>query len=232
MNTQNRLPGNQVGGLVRTLNKDEPLAPVLSLEQQAQQLQAQKEALQEQENELEVKLQVAAEQEQARKLEEYNHLREDAAGFRLTAAKEEDEANKRMYCRPERTGEYGLEPSWNGDKRQLYNEFTSREMAKKLAGMELSQKQLVLLYFAGNMQKVLARYELFDGEEGDPEEYPGQGWLKNQHILAEKGIFGTMQQAKEANLHDVLLFLEENKKDIKRSADAAANERNKREENQ
>ncbi|GAB4047076.1 hypothetical protein [Spirosoma litoris] len=129
-------------------------------------------------------------------------------------------------CRPERTGEYWLEPNWNGDKREPYNEFMAREMAKKLSGLELSQKQLVLLYFAGNMHKVLARYELFDGEGGDPEEYPGQGWLKNQHILAEKGIFGTMQQAKEANLHDVLLFLEENKKDIK-----AANERNKREEN-
>ncbi|GAB4047072.1 hypothetical protein [Spirosoma litoris] len=97
MNTQNQLPGNQVGGIIRTLNKDEPLAPVLSLEELAQQLQAQKEALQEQENELELKMQQAAEQEQVRKLEEYNHLREDAAGFRLTAAKEEDEGNKRMY---------------------------------------------------------------------------------------------------------------------------------------
>ncbi|MVM37242.1 hypothetical protein GO730_05705 [Spirosoma sp. HMF3257] len=135
-------------------------------------------------------------------------------------------------CRPERSGAYSLEPGWNGDKREPYNEFTAKEMAKKLAGMELSQKQMVLLYFTGNMQKVLARYELFDGEAGEPEEYPGQGWIKNQHILAEKGIFGTMQQAKEANLHDVLLFLEENKKDIKRSADAAANERQKQEANQ
>lgn len=130
-------------------------------------------------------------------------------------------------CRPERSGEYWLEPAWNGDKRVLYNEFSAREMAKNLAGMELSQKQMALLYFAGNMQKVLARYALFDGEAGEPEKYPGQGWLKNQHILAEKGIFGTMQQAKEANLHDVLLFLEENKKDIN-----AANERQKQEANQ
>ncbi|MVM37240.1 hypothetical protein GO730_05695 [Spirosoma sp. HMF3257] len=106
MNTQNKATkaASQVGGVVHPLNQAktllhsiEPAAPALSLEEQAQQIQAQKEALQEQENELELKMQQAQEQEQARKLEEYNNLREDATGFRATAAKETDEESKRLY---------------------------------------------------------------------------------------------------------------------------------------
>jgi hypothetical protein len=34
-------------------------------------------------------------------------------------------------------------------------------------------------------------------------------------LLAEKAIFGTMEHTKAANVHDVFLFLEENKKDVK-----------------
>lgn len=93
MNAQNKatkVTGNPNGAIVRTLNKDELLpVPELTLEEQAQQIQKQKDALQEQENELELKMQQAAEQEQNRKLDEYTNLREDANGFRATAAKEE-----------------------------------------------------------------------------------------------------------------------------------------------
>lgn len=98
--TKAKPDGHQGGGLIRSLNKEEvaeQASPVLSLEEQAELIQKQKEQLQEQENELELKMQEAAEQEQARKLEEYNNLREDASGFRQTAAKEEDAESKRLY---------------------------------------------------------------------------------------------------------------------------------------
>ncbi|WP_020603140.1 hypothetical protein [Spirosoma spitsbergense] len=117
-------------------------------------------------------------------------------------------------CRPARAGDYQSAPDWNGDHRELYNEFTAKERAKLLATLEPGHKMAVLLFFAGNMEHVLARYELGGGEAGEPEQYPGQSWIKNSHLLATKGIFGNLEQTKAANLHDVLIFLEENRKDI------------------
>jgi len=116
-------------------------------------------------------------------------------------------------CRPKRAGDYWNAPDWNGDHREPYNEFTAKERAKHLATVSPGHKMAVLLFFAGNLQRVLARYEIFQGD-GEPEQYPGQGWVKNAHLLAKKQVFGTIDQTKAANLHDVLLFLEENKKDL------------------
>jgi hypothetical protein len=122
-------------------------------------------------------------------------------------------------CRPERatpgrTGDYQNSLEWDGDHREPYNEFTAKERAKLVALLEPGYKMAVLLFFAGNMQRVLDRYALFADGDGEPEEYPGQGWVKNSHLMASKNIFGSINQVKAANLHDVLLFLEENKKDL------------------
>lgn len=117
-------------------------------------------------------------------------------------------------CRPEREGDYQAAPDWNGDRRKPYNEFTTKHRARLLADVEPGVKMAVLLFFVGNLENVLARYEISGGEGGEPDQYPGQAWIKNQHLLAAKGIFGNIDQTKAANLHDVLLFLEENRKDI------------------
>ncbi|GAB4050406.1 hypothetical protein [Spirosoma litoris] len=117
-------------------------------------------------------------------------------------------------CRPARTGDYQAAPGWNGDHREPYNEFNAKERAKLLAAIEPGLKMAVLLFFVGNLEKVMGRYELSGGEAGEPDQYPGQAWVKNSHLLAAKGIFGNLDQTKAANLHDVLLFLEENRKDI------------------
>lgn len=116
-------------------------------------------------------------------------------------------------CRPARDNAGLSSPTWNGDHREPYNEFTAKGRAKALAAMEPGYKMAVVLFFTGNMRNVLERYEIFGGE-GEPEQYPGQGWVKNQHLLAEKGIFGNIDQTKAANLHDVLLYLEEHRKDV------------------
>ena len=122
-------------------------------------------------------------------------------------------------CRPGQTGDYQAAPGWNGDHREPYNEFNAKERAKLLAPIQpgtsiLGRKMAVLLFFTGNLENVMARYQLSGSEAGEPEQYPGQAWVKNSHLLASKGIFGNIDQTKAANLHDVLLFLEENRKDI------------------
>lgn len=119
-------------------------------------------------------------------------------------------------CRPRRPGHYTTAPDWNGDHREDYNEFTAKERAKSVASLEPGHKMAVLLFFAGNMQRFMDKYAVFGGGDTDaePEQYPGQGLLKNAHLLAEKGIFGTMNQTKATNVHEVFLFLEEHRQDI------------------
>ena len=66
-------------------------------ELRAQQLQEQREQLQRDMDALEDQKQEAEMAERNRKLEAYQALREDAAGFRSTAVRETDEASKKMY---------------------------------------------------------------------------------------------------------------------------------------
>ncbi|WP_020603143.1 hypothetical protein [Spirosoma spitsbergense] len=73
---------------------DTPLDPY---EAAAYKLQLAREELQRQEDELIFKKQQADEAERQAKLDNYQGLREDAAGFRATAAKETDETSKKMY---------------------------------------------------------------------------------------------------------------------------------------
>ncbi|MCX6216571.1 hypothetical protein [Spirosoma sp.] len=117
-------------------------------------------------------------------------------------------------CRPARS-KAGKGANWNGDEREAYNEFIVKQRAKAVAELDEGVKMAILLYFAGNMKAVLEQYQIF-GEEGSEseEEYPGQGFVKNTHLLAQKGIFGTLNETKAVNLHEVLLFLEEHSKDL------------------
>ncbi|GAB3990403.1 hypothetical protein GCM10028807_17490 [Spirosoma daeguense] len=119
-------------------------------------------------------------------------------------------------CRPERPGDYQNAPGWNGDHREPYNEYVAKERAKSLEHLEPGYKMAVLLFFAGNMQRLMDKYEVFGkGEsDGEPELYPGQSLTKNSHLLASKGIFGTLDQTKAANVHEVFLYLEEHRKDL------------------
>ncbi|KAB7728025.1 hypothetical protein F5984_19920 [Rudanella paleaurantiibacter] len=121
-------------------------------------------------------------------------------------------------CRPRRGRGYTLRPDWNGDHREPYNEFVVRERVAEVAKLDFSTRSAVLLYVASNIKNVLSGYELFDPdataepvEEG--ERYAGQGFIKNAHLLAEKHIFGNLKQTQDANLHEVLLFLEEHRAD-------------------
>jgi hypothetical protein len=126
-------------------------------------------------------------------------------------------------CRPERSNPvlgpaYTASPDWNGDRREPYNEHAVRHRADAMAALEPREKVAVLMYFLGSLKEFLATYDTFDADtpEGSvyEDDYPGQGFIKNQHLLAEKGVFGTLKQTKEANAHEVFLFLEEHKKDL------------------
>ncbi|WP_461073964.1 hypothetical protein [Spirosoma horti] len=129
-------------------------------------------------------------------------------------------------CRPERPELEKAAKDWNGDAREAYNEFIAKERASLVSTLDEGVKMTILLYFAGNLKSILDQYQAFsEGGSSEPEEYPAQGFVKNQHLLAQKGIFGTLQETKSANVHEVLLFLEENSKDLLAEA-----ERNKAEQ--
>jgi hypothetical protein len=118
-------------------------------------------------------------------------------------------------CRPKRF--VGRKSNWNGDIREPYNSFIAEGNADSFADVPMEQRVLILVYFLGTLKDFLGYYDIFDDDDGSPaspEEYPGQSYIKNQHLLAEKGIFGNMDATKAANIHEVFLFLEENKKDI------------------
>ena len=113
-------------------------------------------------------------------------------------------------CRPERTGK--LPDNWDGDSRETYNEFVTKKYSEKVASWPSNIKIQVLIYFSACLQKMLGSYDI-SGTDDVPEEYPGQGFVKNQHLLAQK-IYPGLPAVKVANAHEVLLFLQENKADL------------------
>jgi hypothetical protein len=121
-------------------------------------------------------------------------------------------------CRPEQKGQYRNNPEWNGDPREPYNEHIARHRADQIADGFTKEKILVLMYFLGSLKEFFSFYDLFESDPSGPasqEDYPGQSLIKNQHLLSEKHIFGSMDATKTANVHEVFQFLEEHRKDIK-----------------
>ncbi|UHG93389.1 hypothetical protein [Spirosoma oryzicola] len=120
-------------------------------------------------------------------------------------------------CRPARPADQLSHPDWDGDHRERYNEFIVRERVRRLKKVPFEHKLSVLLFVASTIQAVLGKYTLFDANDkknaGSAESYTGQGFIKNTHLLAEKGIFGNLKQTQQANAHEVLLFLEEHRAD-------------------
>ncbi|WP_266364184.1 hypothetical protein [Tellurirhabdus rosea] len=131
-------------------------------------------------------------------------------------------------CRPQRPGDCESDPAWDGDHREPYNPALTEYRAKKLASLPIDIKTGILVYFAGMEKDVLDHYDIFESASPDSageEEYPGQGWIKNQHLIAATGIFGNMRDTKGTSVHDILLYLEEDKKDraARAKAEAAIN---------
>ena len=121
-------------------------------------------------------------------------------------------------CRPEREAT-GTDADWNGDRREPYNEYVSRDRISLISHVPFEERMAVMLYFASTVKGLMEQYAVFAPaaetvEDVAEEDYPGQSFMKNQHLLAEKGIFGTMQETKKTNAHEVLLFLEEHRKDL------------------
>ena len=121
-------------------------------------------------------------------------------------------------CRPERKGSYQKDPQWNGDKREDYNGHIAQRRSELLTGKYFHQKVLVMVYFLGTVKDFFSYFDLFDNDGSAPpvpEEFPGQSMIKNQHLLSQKQVFGSMNATKAANVHEVFLFLEEHNKDVK-----------------
>ena len=132
-------------------------------------------------------------------------------------------------CRPERPTKEANDENWNGDIREAYNEHSARLRVKLWETADYADKILVLMWFLGTLKDFTERFQVWDEEATGPlpeDEYPGQSWIKNQHLLSEKQIFGGMAATKKANVHEVFTFLEENKKDMiaKRKTERAQNQ--------
>lgn len=119
-------------------------------------------------------------------------------------------------CRHKRKDNYLINQKWNGDLRVPYNSFLVARNAESLKLLDFETKMSVLLFFGGASKAAMDIYDLkaAGGDESAAEEYPGQSFVKNTHKMAEKGIFGSFEQTRARNCHDVLIFLEEDKKDI------------------
>jgi hypothetical protein len=112
-------------------------------------------------------------------------------------------------CRPRATDKARSGYDWNGDEREAYNEHHAQARAKATEELDAATKAAIYLYFVGTMNAVFGSYELW-GDGGSDDDYPGQSFVRNTFTLAEKGIFGGVPQTRNSNLHEVLLFLEEN----------------------
>lgn len=121
--------------------------------------------------------------------------------------------------RPRRKGDYTNQEGWNGDHREAYNVSVSKERVDLFVDMPFVNQIGVLVYFLGSLKDFFSQYELYEEDTIEAnvaeDEYPGQSMIKNLHFLAGKGIFGNQQQTKNTNVHEVFLYLEEHKKDIK-----------------
>lgn len=151
----------------------------------------------------------------------------DAYIHLLAFTKQLIEGDERLHhliatiCRPRKEGDYTQDTHWNGDHRIPYNAHAVKEMSKKAALLPEGTKVAIMVYFAGSVKQLFEQYDLMETgvESVGEDDYPGQGLIKNQHLLAEKGIFGNLDQTKQANIHDVFLFLEEHRKDMKAQAE-------------
>jgi hypothetical protein len=126
-------------------------------------------------------------------------------------------------CRKKRPPKEINAIGWDGDIRLPYNEFHAKRNATLIADISYQQKLSILLFYAGTTKEILGRYEVFktaNEDDENQEEYPGQGFEKNTHLLAQKGIFGNYDQTRHKNCHNVLIFLEENKKDMEAEKEA------------
>ncbi len=149
---------------------------------------------------------------------------QDALVYYEAYVKQVEEGDKYLnlllstICRPKQKEEEWLSANWNGDYRVAYNEFHAKMRADDFKSVPFEKKMPILLFFAGTVKTIFNRYEIFSSKQNEDtdstEEYPGQNFEKNTHLLAEKGIFGNYDQTRQKNCHNVLIFLEENKKDI------------------
>jgi hypothetical protein len=132
-------------------------------------------------------------------------------------------------ARPERAGDYANDPAWNGDRREDYNPHLSTRRAELAGLVPWEQKIGLLMYFIGSAKDFMARFDIWADDGAAPpteESFPGQSLLKNQHLLSEKGVFGTMKETKAENVYEIFQFLEEHHQDLKQAAaEQAAAER-------
>lgn len=120
-----------------------------------------------------------------------------------------------VLCRPRLDGDYTSEVGWNGDHRQPYNKHLIKRRASAWESVDYATKVSILVWFVGSLKDFLSHFEIWDDSPTPTKEddYPGQSWIKNQHLLSEKQIFGGMAQTEAANVYDVFQFLEEYTKD-------------------
>jgi hypothetical protein len=123
-------------------------------------------------------------------------------------------------CRPLHADIAALQedPEWNGQRREKYNGKLAEARAKELADAPLGVKVVVLHHFLAAQRFIHAAYkDLFKkvepaapagpGRPAPPRHSDGTEMLELLADVAERGLYGTYEQAAQTQLHTVLFNL-------------------------
>jgi hypothetical protein len=123
-------------------------------------------------------------------------------------------------CRPLHADIAALQedPEWNGQRREKYNGKLAEARAQELADAPLGVKIVVLHHFLAAQRFIHAAYkDLFKkvepaapagpGKPAPPRQGDGTEMLELLADVAERGVYGTYEQAAQTQLHTVLFNL-------------------------
>ncbi len=99
-----------------------------------------------------------------------------------------------------------------GDRRVKMNTDQTFETAKAFQKLDISYKLAALSFFMAVKEYVATVYQQAFEDDGDGEDLGG-GWAYTLMTVAETKTFGTLEDVKFTNLHEVLQFLVKKKKE-------------------
>jgi hypothetical protein len=89
------------------------------------------------------------------------------------------------------------------------------ENTKAAERLPAYQKQAVLRFYIASKLAIHGLYDCWETTISDEDEPTGQGgvnWGELMLSIAESGVFGNLEQVKEANVHEVFMYLQKSKR--------------------
>lgn len=99
------------------------------------------------------------------------------------------------------------------DGREKLNTKALQARTKQAEALPAHQKQAVLRFYITAKRNMLDRYDCWETPSEDKETSGGGvNWGELMISIAESGVFGNLEQVKEANVHEVFLYLQKTKR--------------------